>query len=465
MSTASYTASSARPRHPRRVALDGLFGETFRALEAVFCVAGIFLLSGAVFPLMLRVQGVALTSDSIPLLRNIGLAVYLGSMLLAAVRWRSVAIVARRHPLTLALVLLAVVSTAWSVDPATTLRRSFALFGTTLFGLYLAARYNVRGMLKLLATALGIAAVMSVVAAVALPAYGLDTGVYSTNWRGVYSQKNNLGEIMVVATIAFLLVWRTAERRRWLALGGAGLCGALVLLSGSKTGLGVLILLFALAGLFRALRWSYTVAIPALIGVTFVAGVAGVWFLANAEGILTSLGKDATLTGRTPMWAAILDMVARRPWLGYGYSAFWGGMDSAAAPVFRAIGWVTPHAHNGYLDVMVQLGIAGLTLFLAGLWIAAYNAVRDLRATPTADGLWAPLFLTFMILYNITETTLLQQNNIYWALYTATVFSWLVQRERHAAAVAGAPDADAADEGAAPPPAPRRIAARSGQPA
>jgi O-antigen ligase len=343
-----------------------------------------------------------------------------------------VAAVASRHPLTLALVLLAVLSTAWSVDPATTLRRSFALFGTTLFGLYLAARYDVRGLLELLATALGIAALLSVVFAIALPAYGLDTGVYSSNWRGVYAQKNNLGEIMVVGTIAFLLVWRTAERRRWVALGGAGLCTALVLLSGSKTALGVLFLLLALAGLFRALRWSYTVAIPVLIGIIFLAGAGALWFLANAEGILTSLGKDATLTGRTPMWAAIVDMIARKPWLGYGYSAFWGGADSAAAPVFRVIGWVTPHAHNGYLDILLQLGVLGLLVFLAGLAVASYHAVKELRATPTADGLWAPLFLTFMILYNITETTLLQQNNIYWALYSATVFSWLVSRRREA---------------------------------
>ena len=39
--------------------------------------------------------------------------------------------------------------------------------------------------------------------------------------------------------------------------------------------------------------------------------------------MLTALGRSATLTGRTRIWQMSLDNIAQRPWLGYGFGAFW----------------------------------------------------------------------------------------------------------------------------------------------
>ena len=125
------------------------------------------------------------------------------------------------------------------------------------------------------------------------------------------------------------------------------------------------------------------------------------------------------------MWMAIVDMIERRPLLGYGYSAFWGGPESASAPVTLRIGWRTPHAHNGFLDILLQIGAAGLLLFLVALATAARNSVRLVRRDHGTLALYPLLFLSFLVLYNLTETTILQQNNVYWSLYAATVFAWM----------------------------------------
>jgi O-antigen ligase len=402
-----------------------------RGAEALFGVAGLFLFSGALVPLLLSESGVDLSPDGGNiLLRAIYTCIYAGSLFLVAVRWRRSLAVAFRSWATVALVGLAAASVVWSAAPDLTLRRSFALVGTTAFGVFLAERYDARQLLKLLAVTLGIAAVMSLAFSVALPSYGLDKGDHAGAWRGIYAQKNGLGQTMVLATlVCFLLRPLVAGAARAAVTALMALTVLLVLLSTSKTALTALAALLALSALYRALRWHFTVALPIVISVVLVGSGIALWLVSNSEEILVAMGKDPTLTGRTPMWEAISASIAARPWLGYGYSAFWMGRSGPSAPVIEAIEWVTPHAHNGYLDVALQLGLVGLALFIVALAAAVPRAVAGLRATPTAEGLWPMVFLSYMVLYNFTETTLLQQNNVYWALFVATLCSPLLHPE------------------------------------
>jgi exopolysaccharide production protein ExoQ len=411
--------------------LEGVAARAFRAFEATFSVVAILILSGAFFPLYIKANGGSVVSaESVPLLRNLAIGLYLVALPLSLVRHRAIVASARRHLPTLALVGMTVLSVVWSADPGTTLRRSIAFVGTTLVGLYLAARYELGGMMRITARALFIAGILSVVFAVAIPSWGLDTGVHAGDWRGIYSQKNTLAEIMVLSTVLHLLLWRGAKQRNRVYLAGLVLSIALVLLSSSKTALGAMVTLVALAFLYRTLRWSATLAVPLLAGCILAAGGIALVTLANADVIFSAMGKEPTLTGRTPIWLAVLDMIGRRPILGYGYSAFWGGLDSPSAPVLLKIGWHTPHSHNGFLDILLQLGAVGMAVFLYGVWTAGQNGVRMVRESPRSEALWPLLFLSFLILYNITETTVLQQNNIYWTLYAATVFAWMTPRMR-----------------------------------
>ena len=434
MSTVSPTAvearpgsyAAARPRPPRQVALEGLVGRGVRGFEVAFSIVAILLLSGAFLPLYIRESGGSVVSaGSVPLLRNMAIAIYLVTVPLALIRHREVMAALRRHLPTIALLGLVMLSVAWSADAGTTLQRGVALMLTTLFGVYLAARFELSQLLRVLAAALGIGAVLSVLMVLAVPSWGLDRGDHAGDWRGIYSHKNSLAEIMVLSSIIHLLLWRGTKERRGLYLAGGLLSAGLVVMSSSKTALGVLVTLVALSLLYRSIRWSYTVAVPLLAGCVLVVGGIGVLALANTEAIFTALGKDPTLTGRTPMWLAIIDMIERRPLLGYGYSAFWGGLESASAPVLLRIGWNTPHAHNGFLDILLQLGVVGMLVFLFALFTAARNGVRMVRADHGSVALWPLLFLSFLVLYNITETTVLQQNNVYWSFYAATVFAWM----------------------------------------
>lgn len=412
-----------RVRPPRQVAVERVVGGLFERAEAAFVVIALFLFSGALVPLLLReLSGVSLSGGTgNPVLRMTYGAVHLGTLLLVMVRWRAVVAAAARHRWTIALIALALLSVLWSTDPGLTLRRSFAFLATSALGVYLAARFETRTLLKILAVTFGMIAVLSALFAVALPHLGLDRGDHAGAWRGVYNQKNNLAQMMALGTIVFLLLRRQLMKRRWVAVAGAALCGGVMVMTTSATAPAMVLVLVAMVPVLRTVRYRSHVIVPTMAATVAAVGIAAALFFRFRDEILVAIGKDPTLTGRTPMWEAVLDMVERRPFLGYGYSAFWTDREGPAGEVWRAIGWTTPNAHSGYLDLLLQLGLIGMGIFLIGALVALVRAVKGAHRFRSSLTLWPPLLIAFVLLYNFTETTLLQQNTIIWVLYVATV--------------------------------------------
>jgi O-antigen ligase len=410
--------------------MEAMAAAALRFAEEAFAVVGLFLFSqGLVLLLMSGSEAAAADPhEGNAVLRTMFSALHAASLLWVLAHARAAARAVRGR-LALPLLLgLAVASTAWSAAPGLTLRRSLALVGTTAFGVFLATRFDTPRLLRHLATALGAAAVLSVAFAVALPAYGVSGGEHAGDWQGIFTHKNMLGQAMVLGTLAFVhLRALLSGGRRWIATGGALLCAALVLMSSSKTALAALLGVLAAAAVFRVLRWKPTLAVAALTGVVLAAGSAAVVAATYRDAILVGIGKDPTLTGRTDIWDALLESIARRPLLGYGYNGYWLGEDGPAAETLAAIGWHTPSAHNGFLEVSLQLGLVGLGILLflyLGWFRRAFVAVRN---TTSADGLWPATYATFILLYNLTESVLLDRNNLYWALFVAVACSPLLR--------------------------------------
>jgi len=133
------------------------------------------------------------------------------------------------------------------------------------------------------------------------------------------------------------------------------------------------------------------------------------------------LGRDATLTGRTAIWHEVWLSILRHPALGYGFSAFWRGMQGASWNVIVALHFVLFHAHNGFLEIWLELGAAGLLLFAAGFTRGLLLLWPELRAGHFAEAAWPMAVLLLIALYDFDENTLLSFNGLYWVLYTATL--------------------------------------------
>ncbi|NET33471.1 MAG: O-antigen ligase family protein [Cyanothece sp. SIO1E1] len=344
------------------------------------------------------------------------LGIYAITAGLLALQWQASLKVASRSKLLWIFVGLLVLSVFWSDTPTATLRPAVAFVGSTLFALYLAVRYSWKEQLHLLAWAFGIAALLSLMFAIALPSYGLQGGAA---WRGIYHHYNTLGRIMLLSAVVFLLAAQPGQRYRWLAWIGFSLSTVLLLMSTSKTSLGIYLTLLLLLPLYKALRLYYKLAVLALMaGILTLSGML-LLVLSHLEAVLGAAGKDLTFTGRTDLWALVMEMIAQRPWLGYGFRGFWRGWNGASAYIWSVETWHPVHAHNGYLDLWLDLGLVGMVVFLLGFLLAFRRALIQVRLTKTPEHLLQLMYLTFMLQYNLTESVILLQNTLFWILYAS----------------------------------------------
>jgi len=291
-------------------------------LEKGFTVLILLLSTGGLLPVLRGVEGVGasghVTSD--PISQAIWLALYVVTFTLVAAQWKRFVNVATRDTLLLLLVSLALVSVLWSVAPEVTARRGFALVGTVLIGIYFAMRYSLSEQLRLIAWALGIAAVLSLVFALALPSYGISGGQdnpeHAGAWQGIFVHKNTLGGIMTLSALVFLLLGLSSHKYRKFIWAGFGLSVGLIVLSNSQSSLVIFLTLLILLPLYSVLRRHYPLIVSVSITFILLVGSASIWILVNLGPTLATLGRDTTLSGRTELWAAVLDMIWRNVWLG-----------------------------------------------------------------------------------------------------------------------------------------------------
>ncbi len=359
------------------------------------------------------------------------LLTYVISASLLLLRWKKFLIFSTRGTFIWVMVLIALASYFWSDFPDRTLKSCIGLIGTTLFGIYLGSRYTLKEQLKLLVWAYGIIGVFSLVFAIALPRYGVEQAVHAGAWRGIYNHKNLLGRGMTMGGVIFALSPSLFEKKdRWLCRTALGLACILLVMAKSSSSLINFTLLMISLTAYRILRFRFLLLIPAFLATVTLSATIVEIYTANAEELLGLIGKDPSLTGRTDIWAWVGEMIDKRPWLGYGYTAFWQGLDGESAYVIRAARWPVPYSHNGILDLWLDIGLLGVSAYLLGFGINFLKAIFLARFSLDLDGLWPLIFLTYLILTNASEGGILAQNNIFWVLYTALSLSMTMPIEK-----------------------------------
>ncbi|MFE1744021.1 O-antigen ligase family protein [Coleofasciculus sp. H7-2] len=397
--------------------------------EEVFVVISLLLFTDALISLVREELGFKLDASSGDGIMQVLLFGIYG-ITFFFIRWQKVVWAVTKEKLAFVLVTFALSSVVWSVAPPVTLRRSIALVGTTIFGTYLATRYSLKDQLRLLAWALGIACLLSLVFAVALPKYGVhQIGTHVGAWRGIYTHKNAMGRALSLSFMVFLLLALEGGRHRLVKWASLGLTVALIRMSTSATPLLSSLTLVSFLPLYWVLQLRHPLSAP-LFAMGVMAGTTiTTWFFGNVEAILGAAGRDLTFSGRTELWSVLLDMINKHPWLGYGYSAFWLGEKGESGKVWNIIGWQPTYAHNGYLQLGLDLGWGGIWIFALGFFINLMRALTRAHTNKTASGLLPLTYLTLMLPYNISDSVILQQNNIFWVLYVAMSLSLVVQHQ------------------------------------
>lgn len=332
----------------------------------------------------------------------------------------------------------AIVSIFWSEAPGLTFRRSVALTLTFLFGVYFASRFTLKEQLRLLAWTCWICIMFSFIFGLFGLGAAVDAGGGVSGWYGIFVQKNDLGRMMDLSALVFLF-WKRAEpKRKRLANAGFVASIGLIALSRSMTSAVVLALLMVLV---PYLEWAVRKNARWMVaGILFlvVLGTASLFFVVTHLGLVTGiLGKSATLTGRIQIWILSLVMVFRRPWLGYGFNAFWLPNEWFTVRIWRLMGWRVPHAHDGFIELLLELGLVGLGLFLLAFLLYIVRSVGFFRQNHGVGAAGWPLtFLLFLFLSNLTESDLLGRNSIFFILFVSGV---LVTQGMRSEAYASAP--------------------------
>lgn len=332
-----------------------------------------------------------------------------------------------KNKLVLSLLVLSALSAIWSEVPEIVLRRTVALIGTTLFGVYFGLRYNLSQQLRLLAAALGIAALASLSFVILFPQFGIsrDLDVHAGTWRGIYVNKNVLARVMALGSSVFLILGLSEQRLvRW---GGFALCMGLLAMSTSMTGAIVAVGVACLIALYWMIGRPYFVGNPGsikpfVILALMVALLAGTALAMNLPDLLKAINRDPTLTGRTELWSAVADMISDRPLLGYGYASFWREEQGPSLAVWRRVHWAAPNAHNGFLELALDLGYIGVGIFAISWLSTLGKALNRMTLRHNWESFWPFLFVVFLLLYNLTEASLVRRNNILWVLYVAVAY-------------------------------------------
>lgn len=141
-------------------------------------------------------------------------------------------------------------------------------------------------------------------------------------------------------------------------------------------------------------------AVHALVlSLVVVGGFAAL--LGARDTITEALGRKSDLTGRTEIWQIVIPL-APNPIGGAGFETFWAG--PRVARIFSLIGGLvrTNEAHNGYIEVYLNLGLLGVGLIALILGHGYRRAVAVFHRDPALGGLLVAYVVT-AVTYNITE--------------------------------------------------------------
>ena len=315
-----------------------------------------------------------------------------------------------KFKLIMALPLLAILSAAWAPEPFESFRRGIYLLLTVVFGMYLAERYGPEQQMRLLLYVGYAAAILSLAVVVVAPRYGLG---FAGEWKGIFGHKNDLGVFMIfLLTPAFHLrstsVGMQVGRALYILTG-------LVLIYKSESKTAWVICLTYMAYVFAARYVGRFKRIDQAFLVLFAASLVllvGFVVYQNLDVLTGILGKNATFSGRTRIWTAVMTSISKRPMLGYGYGGFWRGLTGESGNVISYVGFGVPHAHSGYLNIWLQIGAVGLGLFLTSLCIALRNVFACFKPNRPMWVDWYAGLVLLIILSNLDESYILNINEM-----------------------------------------------------
>jgi O-antigen ligase len=233
----------------------------------------------------------------------------------------------------------------------------------------------------------------------------------NTSLAGVTTSKNELGGICLLFGVAS--VWRMVQairdkacRHRTGSLIAHGTLVVMVLLlmliASTMTALSCFLIATALIIATNRTALARKSWLVHFLVLAFVSMSCLALFFDAGAGLVETMGRDSTLTGRTDIWKLVTGMTGH-PLFGTGFESFWLG--PRLKKIWSVYWWHPNEAHNGYIEVFLNLGWVGLAL-LGVVYVTSYrNIVRALRRDANTGSLRLAYFVVALV-YNFTESAI-----------------------------------------------------------
>jgi len=308
----------------------------------------------------------------------------------------------------------ALVSLVWTTDKSDTLFAWMALFGYAFLAITVG---HIRDTLQtvralgdslrlLLLVSLGVEILSGVLFDVPFTFLGVQGNLaLGGPIQGIFGSRNMLGFVAVIALITFAIEWRSQSLDARIAVPSIALAAMLAVLSASPT---VLVLAFAVAVVTVALTIVRHApaerrnAVQWVLGALVAMALAAAFALRHPIIALMDAGSDFSI--RATLWNTILDFVAVKPIQGWGWV---GGWPAGEYP-FNYINFTLDDHHqsalNSYFDVLLQLGSAGLVLFLLLGGIATVRSWLVASVRRSVVYAWTPLMLVTLAVESMFES-------------------------------------------------------------
>ncbi|WP_245861141.1 O-antigen ligase family protein [Microbacterium aurantiacum] len=308
----------------------------------------------------------------------------------------------------------ALVSFVWTTDRTDTLLGWMSLFGFAFLAITVG---HIRDTLQtvraigdalrvLLAVSLGLEILSGVLLDLPFTFLGIQGQLAMGGpVQGIFGTRNMLGFVAVIALITFVIEWRTQSVNPPVAVASVGVAGFLALLSSSPTVLvlavavgiastALMIVRHAPAERRNVVQWA--------LGGVVAAGLTFAFVLRHQIIAMMDAGSDFSV--RATLWNTILDFSAVKPLQGWG----WFGPWQRGEYPFTYINFQLDERHetalNAYFDALLQLGAAGLALFLLLGGVALIRSWLVASVRRPVVYAWTPLVLVTLAVDSMFES-------------------------------------------------------------
>jgi len=371
--------------------------------------------------------GVEQLTEGSPFDRNIFMTLLAIGICVLATRAGAVLKILRANGPILIFLLYCVISIGWSDYPDVAVKRWIKSLGDfVMILIILTDRDQVLALKKVLSRLAYILIPVSVLFIKYYPALGRSYSYFegTASYVGVSMDKNMLGKICLVLGLGLLWrlfeEWHGSRRRRILLAVGAtfGMTLWLFGMANSMTSLSCFVFGICLllgSGMLKAARKRSFIHLMAggVIAISFA-----VLFLNVGDFLLQALGRNPTLTGRTELWGELV-RIPINPILGTGFESFWLG--KRLDYIWSLHWWHPNEAHDGYLELYLNLGWMGIALF-ALVVVSGYRNILKLMATVPAAGRIRLAYFVVGLAYNYTESSIRTLDPV-WIIFLFSVFA------------------------------------------